>query len=391
MSGDFTSGNRLFVTNDASFGGKLFVGGDASFGGDVSVTSGVLTAGAGLSVTGVVSLPANAIANAALQTSVVKTTGAQTFTGVKTFTTAPIISSIVNTGTLTLPTATGTLSTLDGTETLTNKTITTSGLLTADAGLSVTGAVTLPATSISDSALSGNVVTLTATQALSNKTITSPIIASIVNTGTLTLPTATGTLATLAGIETLTNKTITTSGLLTAGAGLSVTGDATSTRLLVSNDASFNGNVYMDDNLTIRGNLSVQQYRTNLMVYTVSYGFIVAEDMSLNGRLYLSDDLSANKRMFVGGDASFGGKLFVASDLSVNGNLSFKPASIADSALSSNIVTLTGSQSLANKTITAPIISRNISCELSIGRTSATTNATNNCSRRNTICRIISI
>ena len=84
-------------------------------------------------------------------------------------------------------------------------------------------------------------------------------------------------------------------------------------RLYVGGDASFNGNVYMDDDLTIRGNLNVKQYRTNLMIYTVSYELVVAQDMSLNGRLYLYDDLSANKRLFLGGDASFGGKLYVNS------------------------------------------------------------------------------
>ena len=39
------------------------------------------------------------------------------------------------------------------------------------------------------------VVTTTATQTLTNKTLTSPVISSITNTGTLTLPTSTGTLA----------------------------------------------------------------------------------------------------------------------------------------------------------------------------------------------------
>jgi hypothetical protein len=61
-----------------------------------------------------------------------------------------------------------------------------------------------------------NVVTETATQTLSNKTLTTPIISSITNTGTLTLPTSTGTVALTSDItvtdtstSTLSNKTLT--------------------------------------------------------------------------------------------------------------------------------------------------------------------------------------
>lgn len=54
---------------------------------------------------------------------VLLTTGAQTISAVKTFSSAPVISSITNTGTLTLPTSTDTLVGRDTTDTLTNKTI----------------------------------------------------------------------------------------------------------------------------------------------------------------------------------------------------------------------------------------------------------------------------
>jgi hypothetical protein len=53
------------------------------------------------------------------------------------------------------------------------------------------------------------VATLTGTQTLTNKTLTSPIIGTIVNTGTLTLPTSTDTLVGQATTDTLTNKTLT--------------------------------------------------------------------------------------------------------------------------------------------------------------------------------------
>jgi hypothetical protein len=56
--------------------------------------------------------------------------------------------------------------------------------------------------------IDGTVATLTGTQILTNKTLTTPVISSIVNTGTLTLPTSTDTLVGKATTDILTNKTI---------------------------------------------------------------------------------------------------------------------------------------------------------------------------------------
>ena len=52
-------------------------------------------------------------------------------------------------------------------------------------------------------------VTLTNTATLTNKTLTAPVISTISNTGTLTLPTSTDTLVGRATTDTLTNKTLT--------------------------------------------------------------------------------------------------------------------------------------------------------------------------------------
>lgn len=54
-----------------------------------------------------------------------------------------------------------------------------------------------------------SIVSTTGSQTLTNKTLTTPIISSISNTGTLTLPTATDTLVGRATTDTLTNKTLT--------------------------------------------------------------------------------------------------------------------------------------------------------------------------------------
>jgi hypothetical protein len=91
------------------------------------------------------------------------------------------------------------------------------------------------------------VVGTTATQTLTNKTLTSPVIGSIVNTGTLTLPTSTDTLVGRATTDTLTNKTIsgasntlsnignsslTNSSITLAGTSVSLGGAFTATNML---------------------------------------------------------------------------------------------------------------------------------------------------------------
>jgi len=73
-----------------------------------------------------------------------------------------------------------------------------------------------------------NVVTTTGTATLTNKTLTTPIISSISNTGTLTLPTSTDTLVGRATTDTLTNKTLTSPTLTTPTLGTPASGTLSS-------------------------------------------------------------------------------------------------------------------------------------------------------------------
>jgi hypothetical protein len=71
-----------------------------------------------------------------------------------------------------------------------------------------TGLTGGPITTTGTIAIDSTVATLTGSQTLTNKTLTTPVISSISNTGTVTLPTATDTLVGRATTDTLTNKTI---------------------------------------------------------------------------------------------------------------------------------------------------------------------------------------
>lgn len=125
---------------------------------------------------------------------VVGTTNTQTLTN-KTLT-FPVISSISNGGTITIPSGTGTLVTKDSADTLTNKTLTAPVISSIFWG----GTISIQAGTYT-------LIGRDTTDTLTNKTLTSPIISTISNTGTLTLPTSTDTLIGRNTTDTLTNKT----------------------------------------------------------------------------------------------------------------------------------------------------------------------------------------
>jgi hypothetical protein len=166
--------------------------------------------------------------------------GASTFYGVTTFAgtsnqivltpsgstpngtvTASLSTALTLPGSLTV--STGNSTTLDLT-TFTNK-ATFAASTTSNASINIpiaTAAPTTPSTGdiwLTASGLTARyggtpanhiLVDLDSTQTLSNKTLTAPVIATIINTGTLTLPTSTDTLVGRATVDTLTNKTFDT-------------------------------------------------------------------------------------------------------------------------------------------------------------------------------------
>ena len=283
-----------------------------------------------------------------IDNTVATLTGTQTLTN-KTLTT-PIISSISNTGTLTLPTSTDTLVGRATTDTLTNKTLTTPVI----SSISNTGTLTLPTStdtlvgrattdtltnksiSLSTNTVTGtlaqfntavsdaDLVSLAGSETLTNKTLTTPVISSISNTGTLTLPTSTDTLVGRATTDTLTNKTLTTPVI----SSISNTGTLT---LPTSTD-------------TLVGRATTDTL-TNKTLTTP-----VISSISNTGTLTLptSTDTLVGKAT----TDTLTNKSISLSTNTVTGTLAQFNTAVSDADLAS----LAGTETLSNKTLTAPKI-----------------------------------
>ena len=193
--------------NDASR--TIDLGGNLTLGGDLTSAGGALTLTVGATTNA--TFPSGNVTLCDLGT-------AQSITGIKTFSTAPVISTITNTGTLTLPTSTDTLVGRATTDTLTNKTLTAptinGGTATALTGLAIrstgTGAYDLTFAN-SENLTVGRTLTLTVNDAARTISLAGnlTIAGAFTTAGAFTLTlTVTGN----TGVTLPTSGTLTTSG-----------------------------------------------------------------------------------------------------------------------------------------------------------------------------------
>jgi|688.fasta_scaffold202782_2 hypothetical protein len=136
-------------------------------------------------------------------------------------------------------------------------------------------------------------------QTLTNKTLTAPVISTISNTGTLTLPTATDTLVGRATTDTLTNKTLTSPTINTptiAGgtvkSRIPTSSETTGTLTVASANATVqcSGGITLDDGVFTAGDYVLFDPGTSNRTFTRASGLT----MYLNGVDSASATLNAN-------------------------------------------------------------------------------------------------
>jgi len=174
------------------------------------------------------------------------------------------------------------------------------------------------------------------TDTLTNKTLTAPVIATISNTGTLTLPTSTDTLVGRATTDTLTNKTLTSPTINTPILTLDSTTSTTEGRI------AWDGT---NDQLKIGDGAATRTISPDDKAATLTNKTISGSTNTLSNIANASLTNSTISGVSLGSNL---GTLTIGTGLS---GTSYNGSGAVTIAIDSTVATLTGTQTLTNKTL----------------------------------------